>query len=76
MATGGKIGRQTVEGVIRIEGILLQHHFWCSALCVALRVGTRSATQRDCMGRALLRVATRIVASWWDGVRRVLGVRA
>jgi hypothetical protein len=31
MVTGEKIGRQTVEGVLRIEGILLQHHFWCNS---------------------------------------------
>jgi hypothetical protein len=51
MVTGGKIGRQTVEGVLRIEGILLQHHFWCNSRARSFVLKHVVATCRRSAGR-------------------------
>ena len=41
------------EGVLRIEGILLQHHFWCNPANATLRVKEYSWMRRSPSWRAL-----------------------
>ena len=67
----GQLGR----GVLSSEGILLQHHFWCSAPCVVLRVVTRFALADSVYSPAravrVVCVLKHVVASWVAGVRKV-----